>query len=106
METLPANRYDSVNAAWAAANTPPSTRDEVTRALAILCRKFGGTVHGGPSMLTPYRSRRVRRCWISTKPGTLWRGWPRLAHDVSHAIFRARHPSLAPHHPSHARVER
>lgn len=100
------NRYESINAAWRASGLPPVTREEVTRALAILCRKFGGTQHGGPSMVRPFRRKRVRVCWISLKGGTLDKGWPRLAHDLSHDLFEARHPRLKQHHPAHAAVER
>jgi hypothetical protein len=100
------NRYDHINAAWNAVKLPPVTREEATRGLAILCRKFGGTQHGGPSMARPYRSHFVRACWVTRKGGTLDKGWPRLVHDVSHDIFRARHPQLKPHQPAHAAVER
>lgn len=106
MDNETGNRYDSVNAAWAATGYPPATRDEVTRALAILCRKFGGTQYGSPAMLQPFRTKRVRVCWITRKGGSQWKGWARLAHDFSHMVFRARHPHLTPHHPSHVRVER
>src|SRR5262245_36092136 len=100
------NRYDSVNDAWRASGLPPVTREEIERALAKLNRKFGGTQHGSPSMTRAFKRTRVRVCWISTKGGTMYKGWPRLAHDYSHFLFAARHPTLSPHHPSHVRVER
>jgi hypothetical protein len=98
-------RYEPVNNAWPAI-VPPCTRHEAERAMKALCRKFGGTIHGSPAMNGPVRSLRVRSCWITRKPSTLYRGWQRLAHDISHSIFRRRHPSFKPHDGGHATLER
>jgi hypothetical protein len=100
------HRYDSVNTLWNAITLPPVTREEATRGLALLCKRFGGTQHGGPSMARPYSSKRVRECWITRSEARLSKGWARLVHDVSHAIFSARHPGLRPHHPAHVAIER
>lgn len=85
---------------------PPITRVEAERAARIIFRHFGGTRHGSALMLAPARFRRVRRCWISSKcTSEHHKGWGRLVHDVSHRIFRARHPGFRPHDNGHAQLE-
>lgn len=85
---------------------PPITRVEAERAARLLIRHFGGTRHGSALQTAPVRFRRVRRCWISSKPTKEHhKGWGRLVHDVSHSIFRARHPGFRPHDTGHALLE-
>ena len=98
-------RYISVDAQWPEV-VPPCSRIEAERAARMLYRKFGGVHLGSPNMAGPARFHRVRSCWVTRSPSTLYRGWQRLAHDVSHAIFRKRHPSFRPHDGGHATLER
>jgi len=100
--------YNPVSAVWAAVRpVPPITRQEAERAARRIFKHFGHRKHGGPSARTARFSGRARRCWIATKPDAgLSRGWERLAHDTSHRIFRARHPSFRPHDGGHATLER
>lgn len=99
-------RYVPVAQAWPA-TLPPLTRAEAERAARRLFRKFGGVALGSPSMMFAARFRRVRTCWLSSKETSgHFKGWGRLAHDVSHDIFRARHPSFRPHDGGHATLER
>ena len=101
-----AARYLTVDAVWeSVACVPPITRAEATVASRKLYRHFGGR---GEHDHQRYRVKPepVRRCWITSKPGAgLDRGWRRLVHDVSHRIFRYRHPGWRPHHPQHALLE-
>lgn len=99
-------RYERVRAALPE-SLPPITRVEAERAARRLFRHFGAVALGGPLMRYPAKfNGRVRRCWISTKPteGHL-KGWGRLVHDVSHSIFRRRHPNFRPHAGGHATLE-
>lgn len=99
-------RYERVRAALPE-SLPPITRVEADRAARRLFRHFGAVALGGPLMRYPAKfNGRVRRCWISTKPteGHL-KGWGRLVHDVSHSIFRRRHPNFRPHAGGHATLE-
>lgn len=99
-------RYVPVANTWPAV-LPPITRAEAERAGRRLFRHFGGTALGSPAMNGPARFRRVRTCWISRAiTRGHFRGWGRLAHDVSHDIFEARHPSFRPHDGGHATLER
>ena len=105
---MSADRYEPVNAAWAAIDKPAITREEAARAVTLLYRKFGRKADGGPRMLTDMKfNGAVRRCWISTKPTTgIDKGWARLVHDVSHRVFYRRFPAQLAHAPAHARLER
>jgi hypothetical protein len=90
---------------------PPCSRVEAATAAGQLVRHFG-KVSLAPAELRGHDMRRLpydvpRRCWISRTPTVgVSKGWPRLLHDVSHAIHRYRHPSQRPHGPSHAAIER
>jgi len=77
---------------------PPLTREEAERALRRLWKKFG---NGEPI------SRRILRVWVPRKPpfNTIYRGWRRLVHDVSHRIFFRLHPGRRPHDPRHEWLE-
>ncbi len=99
-------RYAPIDDAWATSKLPPVTRQEAERAANKIAARFGGVQHGGPHMDAPYRVRRIRLCWITRTGASTYKGWPRLVHDLSHQIFRARHPRWTPHHPAHARLER
>lgn len=71
--------YKSINDGWPA-DLPPCTREEAERAVRYLYRHF--------KLAVPVF--KVRKCWVPTNPpfNQLRRGWRRLAHDVSHRIFR------------------
>ena len=96
------SRYDTVAAALPN-ELPPITRIEATKASARLWRKFVAPELRGT------RPPRVRRCWISRKPGTMKEidnGWARLVHDLSHRVFRSYYGrNRRPHDPLHARYE-
>lgn len=100
--------YQSVGEIWAGVSRPPLSMVEALRAARRLTRHFGAVKHGAPHQLVPARvPAKARRCWASQRADvTLHKGWERLVHDVSHKVFRHRHPQLNPHHPSHARLER
>jgi hypothetical protein len=88
---------------------PAITREEAQRANELLCRHFGKVSMGPVTMLKVVAPRFTRRCWLSSEPtrGTNHRkGWGRLIHDVSHRIFRRRHPHFRPHAGGHATLER
>lgn len=100
-------RYEPVNAVWAGINVPPCTRDEATKAVTLLCRKFGRK-DGGPWQVKDFKRRTIRRCWVSLKGGDkLTTGWPRITHDLSHMIYDRRvGPQMRRRHNSaHARLE-
>lgn len=79
--------------------------DKVSRAII---RSLGAKKYGSENQIAPARwPRGVRRCWLSSKPTTgHHKGWGRMIHDLSHAIFRARHPSFRPHDGGHSAMER
>lgn len=105
MKSVGAQRYSAVDAVWASVVAPPITREEADAASRELCRIFGRKT-GHDHQRCNVRPGPVRRCWITRHPGSaLHRGWARLAHDVSHRIFRYRHPGWRPHHPQHAALE-
>lgn len=93
--------YESVNRTWPK-EIPPCTRIEAQRAAERL----------GKAFKTPWRARRVRRCWIALKPETTAnRGWWRLVHDISHLTWDERRLRLPiggtrPHGGFHAALER
>ena len=71
-----------------------------------ICNTFGSKTLGGPSMHRKFVTRRVRRVWIDHGAKfKLAKGWPRLAHDLSHMINRRRHPTFPPHDNTQARLE-
>lgn len=86
--------YDNVDPMWPSP-LPPCSRAEAERAAAGLRRKF---------KMMP--SKRVRVCWVSLEGRRLDKGWARLVHDLSHTHSRVQFPSLPPHGPHHARIER
>ena len=92
------------------ATLPPLTREEAERAAKRIFRHFGSAKDRGGAQadLGPIRFRGyVRRCWVSSKPTKEHdKGWGRLVHDVSHDIFRRRHPGFRPHAGGHAQLER
>lgn len=102
---MTAMRYDEINRAWDAAEVPPITRLEAERAARRLFKRFGKVEDGSPSMSGPAAFRRVRACWVSASGRRTDKGWPRLVHDVSHDIWRRRHPRLRPHAPGHGALE-
>lgn len=104
-------RYDPVAAQL------PETLPALTRVAAgiyarSLLRKFGKVEDGAVGHMThpvTWNRTRGRTCWASTKPtqrSNHFKGWGRLIHDISHLVFRARHPSFRPHDGGHARLER
>lgn len=96
-------RYELANTIWP--SLPTCSRIEAERAARALFRRFGGKLDY-PRQPADARFRRVRRCWIASRPDAgLNRGWRRIVHDVSHEIFRLRYPQFRPHHPLHARLE-
>lgn len=101
-------RYAKVGDVWAAARPiPPITHDEAERAVRRIYRHFGHKSQGGPNARTARFNGEVRRVWITPKTDAgLFKGWERLAHDVSHRIFAARHPTFRPHAGGHDALER
>ena len=100
-------RYDPVSATLPA-SLPAISREEAERAARLIVRTFGKRSDGGPNMAFNMKApRAARRCWISTKETVgPSKGWGRLVHDLSHMIFRRRHPSFRPHDGGHATLER
>lgn len=91
---------------------PPLTRVAAGDYARRLLRRFGRVEDGAVGhMLHPVTWPRTlgRTCWASVKPtqrSDHFKGWGRLIHDISHLVFRARHPSFRPHDGGHARLER
>lgn len=91
---------------------PPVTRKRALSAAKRIFLHFGGVRHGSAMMYKPSRlswwvPKKGRTCWASTKPTRgHHKGWGRMIHDVSHAIFRDRHPRFRPHDNGHAQLER
>lgn len=78
-------RYDKVNGRWPD-TLPALTAKEARAAASRLWRKFvGGAYHRGASTQG---------------------GWDGLVHRLSHRAHRRLHPGKAPHHFSHAWLER
>jgi len=92
--------------------TPPITRVEAQRAAERIYKQFGKAELRSQNVASfpiLYGRNKARRCWASTKPAPGSdpnKGWPRLIHDVSHSIFRRRHPGFKPHAGGHATLER
>ena len=88
---------------------PAITREEADRANRLLCKHFGRKSLGPVTMLADVYPGRTRVCWLSPKPthgSNHFKGWGRLIHDISHRIFRRRHPHFRPHDGGHATLER
>jgi hypothetical protein len=100
--------YAHVNAE-AAALDAPLTRVEAQRAKRRLISHFGKLRDGGGLMtrtMNPECYTNVRKCWIAPNGSKgRRRGWRRMIHDVSHQIFRERHPTFRPHDGGHAALE-
>lgn len=93
-------RYADING-----YTWPRTTANITTPRAVqLVRRFGrkslASANVEHDMHVPAYVLRGRRCWGG--PG----GWPRMIHDVSHAVFRYRHPGFRPHAGGHETLER
>jgi hypothetical protein len=90
---------------------PPITRHEAEQAAERLFKRFGKAKeyprqHTDLTFANSWCNGKARSCWITTKPNAgLSKGWQRLAHDVSHLVFRARYPHLRPHDGGHAALE-
>lgn len=99
-------RYDVVNAVWQEHGAcQPTTRIEAEKATRKLVAHFGSRELGSPNMHMDFLTPRVRACWITRKPATIYKGLPRLVHDLSHQIHRARHPFAKPHEHGHHTLE-
>lgn len=86
---------------------PAISKKEAERAAKALYKAYGGKKWGAPHQLYAAKFTRVPRTWVSRLPSSyaVDNGWPRLIHDVSHTIFRVRHPGFRPHHDLHSRLE-
>lgn len=102
-------RYAPV-AAQLPGTLPPLTRVAAGHYARQLLRRFGQPKDGAVDhMVRPvtWVPPLGRTCWASAKPTRgHFKGWGRLIHDISHLVFRARHPSFRPHDGGHARLER
>lgn len=101
-------RYERIDKLWyeMGAHMRPLDAAEAALIVKAVCNKFGLKSLGGPSMRRKFVTRKVRRVWLDKSAGTsIHRGWPRLAHDLSHMINRARHPSFPPHDNTQAILE-
>lgn len=100
-------RYAETNALWAATAVPPTTAKQARLAEKLILREFGSLKDfpAAPGSRILLRRGGARRVWMNTKPGTLYKGLPRLAHDVSHRIARIRHPRERPHCDAQAYLE-
>jgi hypothetical protein len=107
-QRLNTERYQSIDDTLPAM-LPAITREEATRANRLLCKHFGKKCLGPVTMLNDVSAARTRACWLSPAPtrgSNHFKGWGRLIHDVSHRIFRRRHPSFRPHDGGHVTLER
>jgi hypothetical protein len=102
------DRYAPVEKIWSAQPIPPITRIEAERAARALVRHFGrkslGAVDGQLCDMTGPRE--IDRSWISLEGGRRDKGWPHMVHDLSHRIWRKRHPRFKPHTKGHDVLER
>lgn len=100
--------YAEINAVWESPK-PPIGRVEANAAARELYRVFGRKEDASAVQRFPLRWRGpkdVRHCWLSPKPTTgHHKGWGRLVHDISHIVFRYRHPTFRPHDYGHAHLE-
>lgn len=90
------SKYQEVNDLWKDIKIPYITREEAEKAKNILIRKFGAK-----KFLPPFYSAgmnpKAYRVWkpyicLSGDPTTLWKGWRRLIHSLSHKVYRRRFP--------------
>jgi hypothetical protein len=103
---MPRNDYDPVNDLWPTV-LPPITAQEADAARRALVKRFGVRDDACALQSRPMTDHRpVRRVWVSRKPtGVMGRGWARLVHDVSHRVFKYRHPGWRTHEHGHAVLE-
>ena len=89
------SKYQEVNDLWKDIKIPYITREEAEKAKNILIRKFGAKKFLPPfhSAMNPkaYRVFKPYIC-LSGDPTTLWKGWRRLIHSLSHKVYRRRFP--------------
>jgi triacylglycerol esterase/lipase EstA (alpha/beta hydrolase family) len=89
------SKYQEVNDLWKDIKIPYITRQEAEKAKNILIRKFGAKKFLPPfhSAMNPkaYRVFKPYIC-LSGDPTTLWKGWRRLIHSLSHKVYRRRFP--------------
>jgi hypothetical protein len=89
------SKYQEVNDIWNDIKIPYITREEAEKAKNILIRKFGAKKFLPPShsAMNPkaYRVWKPYIC-LSGDPTTLWKGWRRLIHSLSHKVYRRRFP--------------
>ena len=75
---------------------PTCTYAEALKAHKLLVRKFGiKSLASWRPYLKPCTPRyKPRKCWIALSGDVsfLSRGWRRLAHDISHMVYRYRNP--------------
>ena len=85
---------------------PYITREEAFKAYKLLMSKFGkkkvrnlsNTKWITKKLIA--RRTRPRRCWIALTgdSSSLWKGWRRLVHDVSHRIYDFQNPNASRNH--------
>tara|TARA_Y100001938_G_C7944576_1_gene356083 strand:+ start:161 stop:766 length:606 start_codon:yes stop_codon:yes gene_type:complete len=85
---------------------PYITREEAFKAYKLLMSKFGkkkvrnlsNTKWITKKLIA--RRTRPRRCWIALTgdSSSLWKGWRRLVHDVSHRIYDFQNPNASRDH--------
>lgn len=89
------SKYQEVNDIWKDIKIPYITREEAEKAKNILIRKFGAKKFLPPlhSAMNPkaYKVWKPYIC-LSGDPTTLWKGWRRLIHSLSHKVYRRRFP--------------
>lgn len=85
---------------------PYITKEEALRAYKLLMSKFGKkkvrNLSNTKWITKKLRAGRTRprRCWIalSGDSSSLWNGWRRLVHDVSHRIYDFQNPNASRSH--------
>lgn len=99
--------YTKIESLWERHPIDPITQVEAGKIARRLFRIFGQVKDGSPAMRGPSRVRPTRRCWASTERTAHYgrSGVRRLIHDVSHYIFRDRHPNARPHDGGHSQLE-
>lgn len=100
MTTERVNPYAEVNSRWPDV-LPAITVVEAARASRKLVRHFSeGQIHRAR-----YTTRPGRR-WATARPtSSTTKGWHRLVHDVSHAVWSALSPASRNHNRGHAELE-
>lgn len=108
-------RYSPVEALWAtvAHDLTTPTRAMAKTAVRRILRGFDTSLDRAMGQVSiasrpAHYIHEVRRVWVGQRSafdGYLDKGWPRLVHDVSHAIFRVRQPRARPHDPGHDTLE-